>query len=623
MTDQEKKIMDKMMQDAENIEIPESLNPENIEKSLWKKKRTSKKKIYGAIAASMALVIGLGVFSLQNQKEEPLEISQKLEAAESYDEIYECIKSYQKNQEKNWDIGFSLLGGMKGELEESADMAVTDSALATGAFSDTNIRTEGVGEADIAKTNGTYLFVMQENATEVSIVDARTDKLEELGKIKASDGAQISEFYVKADKAFLFTTISKSKKDDNGEEVYLGTSTCVETYDISDVKNPKQVATTEQSGFYSSSRIVGDYIYTFSNHAVYTNDNKSDIEQYVPTANGKVMDVVDIYIPEFGGDQYVVITSLHIDNPGEIVDHKSILTDYGTCYVSAENIYIYENIRNAALFRDDEETASGTAIRKIKYKDGKLSGVAKGTVKGWINDSFSIDEYKGNLRVVTTIEGKDATTNAVYVLNEKMEIIGEINGIAKDERVYSARLYGDTGYFVTYRETDPLFSVDFSDPKNPQIIGKLKIPGFSEYLHFYGENQLVGIGMDTDEKLGITNGVKISMFDISDPTDVKENHIYTIEDMYSSDVFWDYKAVLVDYEKNMIGFSCTDISENYYIFSYDKEDGFHIEMEEYVNGNSYLGTRGIYVGDRFYVIKGNAIESYRMGTFEKIDDLLL
>ena len=107
MTDQEKKIMDKMMQDAENIEIPESLNPENMEKLLWKKKRTSKKKIYGALAASMALVIGLGVFSLPNLKEEPLEISSKLEVAESYDEIYECIKSYQKNQEKSLDIGFS------------------------------------------------------------------------------------------------------------------------------------------------------------------------------------------------------------------------------------------------------------------------------------------------------------------------------------------------------------------------------------------------------------------------------------------------------------------------------------------------------------------------------------
>lgn len=622
MTDQEKKIMDKMTQDMEDIEIPESLNPENMEKLLWRKKRTSKKKIYGTLAASMALVVGLGVFSLQNMGGKNIEISSELQTAESYDEIYDCIKEYQKEQQNGF--GFLGIGAEKGQMEGAVDIATPEgtASVITDGYSDTNIRTEGVGEADIAKTNGKYLFVLQENATEISIVDARTDKLEELGRIKVSTDAQISEFYVKDDKAIVFTSVSKSTNED-GNEVYIGTSTCIETYDISDVKNPKQIASAEQSGFYYSSRIVGDYIYTFSNHTVHVEEDKANIEQYIPMANENATKTVDIYMPEIGGDQYIVITSMNINNPDEFVDHKAVLTDYGVCYVSAENIYIYENIRNAALFRGEEDAVSDTVIRKFSYKDGKLKGVAKGAVKGWINDSFSIDEYKGNLRVVTTIEGQDAITNAVYVLDENMEIIGEINGIAKDERVYSARLYGDIGYFVTYRETDPLFSVDFSDPTNPQIIGKLKIPGFSEYLHFYGENQLVGIGMDTDEKLGITKGVKISMFDISNPTDVKEKHIYTIEDMYSSDVFWDYKAVLVDYEKNMIGFSCTDMFENYYIFSYDENEGFHKEMEEKVNGNSYLGTRGIYVGERFFVIKGNAIESYRMGTFEKIDDLLL
>lgn len=240
-----------------------------------------------------------------------------------------------------------------------------------------------------------------------------------------------------------------------------------------------------------------------------------------------------------------------------------------------------------------------------------------------MNDSFSIDEYNGNLRIVATIDGATETTNAVYVLNNKLEIIGQITDLAEGETIYSARFMEDTGYFVTFRQTDPLFSVDLSDPENPEIIGTLKIPGFSEYLHFYGDNLLLGIGMDADEESGTTNGMKISMFDISDPKDVKEIHKYTMKESYYSDVFYDYRAVLIDHNKNMIGFSAYGNQEMYYIFQYDKTNGFNLEMQEEVNGNSWMTARGIYINDRLYIIKGNAIESYQIGDYTKIDDLLI
>ena len=113
---------------------------------------------------------------------------------------------------------------------------------------------------------------------------------------------------------------------------------------------------------------------------------------------------------------------------------------------------------------------------------------------------------------------------------------------------------GDVGYFVTFRQVDPLFSVDLSDPANPEIIGELKIPGFSEYLHPYGDGKLLGIGMDVDEAGVITEGVKVSMFDVSDPSDVKELTNCVLEDMYGTDVGDNYKAVFVDVEKNLFGF---------------------------------------------------------------------
>ena len=128
--------------------------------------------------------------------------------------------------------------------------------------------------------------------------------------------------------------------------------------------------------------------------------------------------------------------------------------------------------------------------------------------------------------------------------------------------------------------------------------------------------------MDTDEN-GITNGVKVSMFDISDPSDVKEVSKYTLDQYYYSDVFSDYRAALVDPEKNLIGFPLSGSANQYVILSYDKDQGFQVQMQEEVNGNSYLGTRGVYTNEKFYVINGNAIEAYRMGDYVKIDDLLL
>ena len=190
--------------------------------------------------------------------------------------------------------------------------------------------------------------------------------------------------------------------------------------------------------------------------------------------------------------------------------------------------------------------------------------------------------------------------------------------------MYSARFLGDTGYFVTYKETDPLFSVDLSNPKNPKILGRLKIPGFSNYLHFYGEDKLLGIGMDVDKKGDVTDGVKLSMFDISDKKNVKEEHKYTLKDVYSTDVEWDYKAALIDVKKNIIGFPAGgENRQMYYLFSYTEEKGFQCNMKEKIYGSDALSTRGIYIKDRLYVIHGNVLKAYSLKTYKKVDDCLL
>ena len=162
--------------------------------------------------------------------------------------------------------------------------------------------------------------------------------------------------------------------------------------------------------------------------------------------------------------------------------------------------------------------------------------------------------------------------------------------------------------------------MDLSDPSAPEIIGKLKIPGFSEYLHPYGDGQLLGIGMDVDEESVTTDGVKISMFDISNPADVNEEENYVLEDLYGTDVGYNYKEVFVDVEKNLFGFMAYGDTTKYFIFTYD-ENGFKEVFSRELT--LYGNVRGLYAGERFYLVNGNTVESFTMDAFQKVDDIVL
>ena len=284
-----------------------------------------------------------------------------------------------------------------------------------------------------------------------------------------------------------------------------------------------------------------------------------------------------------------MVTSFSLKDPTKQTDHLAFFGDGSQCYVSENNIYVYDTIYDAKV-----SPVTQTEIRKVSYKNGELDGTGDVVIDGVINDSFSIDEYEGYLRVVTTIRENDDTsggvnpllridgasdvssqpadsTNALYVLNKDLKEVGRLENLAEGEQVYSARFMQESCYFVTYKQVDPLFSVDLSDPKKPKVLGELKIPGFSDYLHPYGDGLLLGIGMDVEEDGATVNGVKLSMFDISDPKDVKEVHKTVLEECYSTDVSYNYRAAFVDVEKNLIGFPGYQEQQEYYIYSYDKK----------------------------------------------------
>lgn len=684
MEKREQEILEKIEEKTKDVKVPESLMPEKIEMLLEDKgkksgiTRTNLYRIGGLLAACLVLAAGIGIAgnvgrgpdsgnvnkSAAKTAEKAAEDESNATAAgeessstaksenteedngkaDDYKKVYSYIKAkfdMQKSEEMRYFEAESktteaLTSGTMQKESVAEDMAVaasdTGSAKSAGGdYSETNVRQEGVDEGDIVKTDGRYLYVLKENKEQISIVDTK-GSLKEISRIKAEKDRRIEEFYLLPEKNKLvyITGVYETEtvvREESSEAVYEedhvflgnGEETVEETeavtYDIIDPRKPKKSGSVTQSGYYSSSRMAGGYLYLFSNYSVGNRVDGNQPRTFIPMINDSLIREKDISLPPFGcGSMYEVVTAVDIEKPSETADSKAIFTDGGELYVSNENIYYYETKWN------DDGEAEKTVIRKIGYKDGKLSSAVQGSIKGYINDSFSIDEYKRNLRIVATV----GETNSVYVLDEKLKTIGSIKKLAKDERVYSARFLGDTGYFVTFRETDPLFSVDLSNPEKPKILGKLKIPGFSDYLHFYGEGKLLGIGMNVEEEAQVTDGVKLSMFDISDNTDVKEEHKLVLKNVYSTDVSYDYKAALIDADRNIIGFAGnTEGGERYYLFSYDEKTGFKCNMSEEINGRSGRGARGVYIEETLYVVCGNVIEAYSLKDYKKTEDLIL
>ena len=630
----EEDMIEQLRKESEDTQIPDSLRPDRVEKQLSErpKKYHWKKGYTAGLAAACCLLVCGAVLGIQKspQRVSPVEkqdtatdqaASSDIQTAKSYDQIYEYLQANQDDQ-YGTDTGMLERGVVTESAEDSSSTnsaATVDTGMAQNSkssenavYSETNVRQEGVDEADVVKTDGRYLYTLKDNGRSVAIVDTANGELQMVISIPVEADDQAREFYVSDGHLILISEFNQERED--GAWTYASTDTRVTTYDITDPEKPEKAGEVTQSGSYTSSRLTDGHLYLFSQYSVDVTSGitPKDEKDYIPYVNQQMLEADDIYLPPFTqAYMYEVVSSVDIAKPGEIQDSKAIFSDGGELYVSNDNIYWYET-------QWSEKTE--TVIKRISYKDGKLKAEASGKVDGYINDSFSIDEYDGYLRVVTT----DDETNGLYILNSNMKEVGSITGLAEGEQVYSARLLGDTGYFVTYEQTDPLFSVDLSDPKNPKIIGKLKIPGFSEYLHFYGENLLLGIGMDVDEDGFTTNGVKLSMFDISDGSDVKEIQKYTLENVYSAAVMYDYKAVLIDPEKNVIGFAADgNNGENYYVFSYNDANGFECLMNEMVNGNGYQSARGVYVDNTLYVVKGNIIEAYDMADYQKTGDLIL
>ncbi|MBI2134193.1 beta-propeller domain-containing protein [Candidatus Woesearchaeota archaeon] len=303
-----------------------------------------------------------------------------------------------------------------------------------------------------------------------------------------------------------------------------------------------------------------------------------------------------------------------------------------------------------------------TIIHKVSISDGEIKYSGQGTVPGTILNQFSMDERDGYLRIATTRgqvwtrEAEFPSTNNIYVLDSDLEIKGMIEDLAPGERIYSARFMGERAYMVTFKKVDPLFVIDLKDPENPKLLGKLKIPGYSDYLHPYDENHIIGIGKEAVEAeegdFAWYQGIKLALFDVSDPENPKEISKYNVGDRGTdSYALHDHKAFLFSREKNLLAipillaeidrskyadgklppYAYGDFKwQGAYVFSIDPENGFkltgrisHVEDDSLEKSGYYYYSpnsikRSLYIGNTLYTVSDAMVKMNDLATLEEL-----
>lgn len=574
----------------------------------------------------------------EGSKEEPKRDAGTLyTVAESYDQVYDILKSsyrmestYRKSSEKETsdaDTGIES-GAADFDTALNYNTATTGNAALKTEHSSTNLQTKGVDESDIIKTDGRYIYTV--TGAMLKITDTTGGELKEAGAIdtnlEASD--HILEFYLDGSKLFLLiqhneTSLTEETSyimddSDSGiipltdcakvETVETEASTILYTYDITDPASPVLTGTTEQDGYYHTSRKIGDIIYLFTQQGLKINDSNG----FVPCVNEEKVPYDHIYVPD-QGSQGFLISSVNISDPEKTIDQVMLVHDSVNVYVATDAIYLYNT--------DYQANDDITQIAKFSIEDGIINAVNATSVKGGIYDTFAINAYQDTLRILTTYNDRNGNTdNHLYILDKDLKLTGSLDGIARGERIYAARYLGNTAYFITYKNIDPLFAVDLTDPASPVLLGELEITGFSDYLHFWGEDQLLGIGYETDPDTGEQKGLKLVMFDISNPSDLKILDTAFLKNSYYSPALYDYKCVLAEPQKNLIGFAAEHNHSNrryyaaYHVFSF--ENGrFQKKLEEALPDYEYISydsIRGLYIEDSFYITCPTEITSYDM-----------
>lgn len=642
----------------DNVKASEKLKKETLSKITTKKK-------YGftifKIVSIMCIFLFVFAIAKNNNRKPDIVMNEedkyvklatedniKLPTVDSYEKLVELLD---KNREE------VIYYTERETKAESVMDTATNSSNEEKNYSETNTQVKGVDEADIVKTDGKniYYVVKEYNGYGIAIINVNTN--EKVNKIEY-DNNEIypSEIFLYKDKLIVIgnkyqnnkTVIEETETTSKrylelADVAYIGNSmTTIVVYDVSDVLNIKEIRKVEIEGNYISSRMIEENIYVISSkdlYQYYYGSLREDELQsrYLDTAISDDLickDYKDIYyFPESEESNYLNIASFNVNNL-EDANVKTFLGAGSDVYCSENNLYITKTNWNYKMI---EDSTAETSIYKISLNGTKLVLEAETKIPGMIINQFSLDEYNGNLRIAVTKYNNNSsedTSNNLYILDSKLSVIGSIENMAEGEEIYSVRFMGNKGYIVTFKQVDPLFVIDLSNPINPSVVGELKIPGYSSYLHPYDENHIIGIGYNTTETSygsTVNDGVKLSMFDVSDPTNPIEMFNTVIGDKHTNtSATYDHKAVMFSKEKNIIAIPIVQYNRKYeskaVIYNIDFENGFNQlgEIEEESDNITYRCIeRIIYVGSNYYTFSNKWVNVSDMKTFETIKNIEL
>jgi len=322
----------------------------------------------------------------------------------------------------------------------------------------------------------------------------------------------------------------------------------------------------------------------------------------------------DIF-PSWFVEKMEKLDSYDISQSAKLTEFQVIYEKYLDSLSSDDRLKMENEITNrlSDYVKEHQRDLGKTGIVKIALEDFKIK--AHGNVAGSPLNQFSLDEYKGNLRIATTVgqnwwglpismSGAESVSD-VYVLDGNLSVQGSVKDLGKTERIYSVRFIEDKGYVVTFRQTDPFYVIDLANPKNPQLKGELKIPGYSGYLHPITKDKILGIGQESRQ-------VKVSLFDVSSASDPKELDKYILDESWT-DILNTHHAFLLD-KKHEIFF--IPGSRGGYIFSYKNNSLSLVKTVSEISAK-----RAIYIDDYLYVIGDNKIVVLSELNWERVKEL--
>ncbi len=423
-----------------------------------------------------------------------------------------------------------------------------------GDYTTTNVQVEGVDEADMIKQDGNFVYHLTKNRLAISKVNAPTEAAL-MSTTDMTNNFTAQDMYVEGNRLMLIGSswdngptpvpVPMGAPQSKMMPIWRGSSlTRVEIYDIADRAHPKKLRTLDFDGSISSSRLIKGQAYLVMNtysdwsdgEAVNANNLipnfRDSARKSVLTPMARCGEVA--YFDRGPAQQYLAIASIPMVGTGE-VKRNVILGSSETVYATQDSIYVARQDWTQPWLidslRTDNPTRERTNVYAFTLANGSASFRSKGQVPGHMLNQFSMDEEAGVLRIATTIgqswNTQNKSTSNVYTFDaQRLTQKGSLTGIAPGEQIYSVRFVGSRAYMVTFKKIDPFFVIDLADAKNPKILGKLKIPGYSDYLHPMDANHVIGLGKDAEESksgdFAWYQGLKMAIFDVTDVSNPKQ-----------------------------------------------------------------------------------------------------